>query len=314
MYIPSAIFSAAVAYALLLHTGPVFGEGAKATAEGHGTVANEAGDAQLVSAPQKSMPTNVTVGTLASAEENIAAPLPSAAERIARLKASFEADEKRLEQMNASLNAPESEYAKAETNFRSLDSERTALQQKLSDSKNIDKHDELAPLQIGAAALEKKWTLAKERFDLAIGERKAVQESVATLQLKLESDRATLLKLQDATEPQPLTAPPAGPLQPTQPVPQADGAPALLSSQTPPGGTTPDSPLSLTPAPAANTPSPPVVDPHQLSASAPAPTLRRADLDRKDGQGAGGRKCSGAKEPGRGQDCRRRRTLNYRPD
>ena len=135
----------------------------------------------------------------------MAAALPSAAERIAKLKASLEADEKRLEELNASLNAPESEYAKAEAEFRDLDSQRTAIQQKLSEHETTNNEEDLASVRTEAAALEKKWTLAKERFDLAIGERKAKQESVTTLQRKLESDRASLVKLQDAGEPLPLS-------------------------------------------------------------------------------------------------------------
>ncbi len=55
-------------------------------------------------------------------------------------------------------------------------------------------------LQAGLHALEKKWALAKERFDLAISERKSAQENMATLERKLQSDRETMAKLRGIVE------------------------------------------------------------------------------------------------------------------
>ena len=158
---------------------------------------------------------------------------PSAAERISRLEASLEADQKRFDELKAKVAAPDSEYAQAETSFRDLDSQRTALQQRIAELEQAGKQDELAQSRTDAANLETKWNLAKERFDLAIGERKAMQESVATLQRKLESDRASLAKLKDAGEPQRLAAPPEGQPQPAQQVPVAPAPPSAPTEPVP---------------------------------------------------------------------------------
>lgn len=198
--------------------------------------------------------------------EGAAEAQPSAAEKIARLEASLENDEKRLEQLNASLNAPESDYAKAQASFRELDSQRTALQQKILELENTEHANELAQAQEESAGLEKKWTLAKERFDLAIGERKAMQESVSTLQRKLEGDRASLLKLKNAGEPQRLGASPPGQPQSEQIAPTVElprpnpsiAAPPAVSPQ-------PVAPESTAPAPVTNAPLPSSLEPKQAS-------------------------------------------------
>jgi moderate conductance mechanosensitive channel len=287
MRILSAILHTSITPALLLHASPIVGADVEATAahaateasnapadsgdeQGRASATNEPGDAKLVSGVEASTAAAAAVGAVAGGSEGGAESQPSAAERIARLETSLETDEERLQELHARLEMPESEYAKAEAGFRDLDERRTATQQKLQDLEKAGKQDELAQLQIEAAALEKKWTLAKERFDLAIGERKAMQESVVTLERKLESDHASLVKLKDAGQPQPLVSPPAGQPQPAQPLPPAAGA-AAASPQTPPQEAPQNSPPAPAPAPAASGPSGPPIGPQQPTAP-PGPT------------------------------------------
>ncbi len=155
----------------------------------------ESEEVSLVSGQANSTSATRIASSVAPADTRAVEESPSTAERISRLEASLEVDEQRLEQLNTNLNAPVSEYGKAEASFREIDGRRTALHQKILDFEKAGRQDEAAQVHEESTTLEKQWGLTKERFDLAIGERKAMQESVATLQRKLESDRASLLKL-----------------------------------------------------------------------------------------------------------------------
>ncbi len=146
----------------------------------------------------------------------------SDAERIARLERSLEADDKRLLLLKASLTDPNGEYAQAEATFRDLDVQRSQRHQQLKDAEESGTAEDWARLQEAVNSLEKKWELAKERFDLAIGERKAAQESLGTLERKLQSDRETLARLRGEDDAPPASVP--------SPAPVADVSVAPASS------------------------------------------------------------------------------------
>lgn len=201
---------------------------AKSGRESPAAVAGEADDVQQVADWQTPMTATPATANVARTDNASAEKLPSAAERISRLEVSLETDEKRLEQLKADLNSPQSDYAKAEASFREVDVQRSALQQKLAELAELDRPDEQKKLQADAAALEKKWALAKERFDLVIGERRAMQESVATLQRKLESDRASVVKLKDSGTPHLMGSTPVGEPPAKLQIPQAEHPPAAL--------------------------------------------------------------------------------------
>jgi small conductance mechanosensitive channel len=131
---------------------------------------------------------------------------PSDAERIARLERAIEADEKRLRAIKASLTAPDGEYARAEASFKELDAQRNQRRQQLNQSEDSGSAENWARLKEEVSSVENKWALAKERFDLAISERKAGQESIITLERKLRSDRDTLTKLHGGDVQQPSLA------------------------------------------------------------------------------------------------------------
>ncbi len=194
--------------------------------------------------------------------------LPSDAERIARLERSIEADQNRLRELRTNLNSPDGEYAQAEQAFKDLDSQRNDVRKRLAAAQEAGKADEVTQLQAELDSLEKKWALAKERFDLAISERKAGQENATTLEHKLQSDRETLEKLAGVTEPEKL-APAAA-----APAPQAATAPA----ETPPAAT----PVPAPAVPAASPPEPvataPVATLPTMAPLATAPTSAPASI------------------------------------
>lgn len=227
---------------------------------------------QLVSGTEPATTTpNTTPAVVEAVATSVDVPeaQPTAAEKITRLETSVKSDEQRLEQINATLNAPESEYVKSESSFRELDSQRAALQQKLADVEMAGPPEELDRLKVEAAELEKKWLLAKERFDLAIGERKAMQESAVTLQRKLDSDRATLLKLRDSSAPQRLGPTTEGRPQPAQLVPQSETTTAMPLVPAPTTAVPPAIAPEAVPAPAAPAPSPLAVNPEPAEAAPP---------------------------------------------
>ncbi len=247
---------------------------------------NKAGEAIQVSGTQRPDTSSTVVSAAAETSVPAKEQAPSAAERIARLETSLEADSKRLEEVKAKLQAPDSEYAKAETAFRELDAKRSSTRQELEDLEKDGKQETLAQLKIEAEDLESKWTLSKERFDLAIGERKAMQESVATLERKLEADRASLAKLKDSGEPQRLDSPPADEQQLAQPVPQppaekpvvpAAATPPAAIAAAPPSAPAVAAPAAATPQPAPNeTQAPAAASPEVPAATPPILTEKIA--------------------------------------
>jgi hypothetical protein len=145
---------------------------------------------------------------------------PSAAERIARLERSIESDEKRLRTIKSVLTNPDGEYARAEASFKEIDAQRTALRRQLEQSQDTGSAENWARLKEEAAAVDKKWELAKERFDLVISGRKSLQETVVTLERKLVSDRETLQKLHGgAHPPAPIEATASAPAPAANPLP-----------------------------------------------------------------------------------------------
>ena len=215
------------------------------------------GEVQLISGTEAVVP--------ASGEkpaEPAAQQLPSDAERIARLERSIDADEKRRQAVKESLHSTDGEYEQAEANFRELDAERTARQQRLAEAgqQGAATEEELKRLQDDLAALEKKWALAKERFDLEISERKAAQESLVTIDQKLQNNRDTLAKLRGTGDaPQPIP-------QPSQPPANVSTAPPVTTPQAP------AAPVAPAPQPPATAAPPAIAVPTPMSVLAPQET------------------------------------------
>ncbi len=127
-----------------------------------------------------------------------AAQAPSDAEKIARLQRSIDEATRQLDELNGKLSDPASEFRQAEAAFAELDSQLTGLRRQLASLSEDDAGKE-EELRKTLAELEPKHKLAKERFDLAIQERKTLQEQVATLQSKIQQDAEALKRLKGET-------------------------------------------------------------------------------------------------------------------
>ncbi len=127
------------------------------------------------------------------------APKSSEAERIARLQRVVEATTKQLEDAQRRLNDPASEYHRAEAAFTEVDRELAEKSRELQKLKKQGKPAEADALDKGLEPLRKRQQHARDRFDAAIQERKALKEKVATLPAKLERERKALERLTEGT-------------------------------------------------------------------------------------------------------------------
>ncbi|MFO0085391.1 MAG: mechanosensitive ion channel domain-containing protein, partial [Pirellula sp.] len=120
----------------------------------------------------------------------------SEAEQIAELKESIENDRVQLQSLEIELDDPNGEYATAEKEFRSLDEARDLLAEQIESAIALPLELEaIESLQDELRSIEKRWSLAKDRFDLAIEDRKTTKEQRVTLSSKIERDEQALLEL-----------------------------------------------------------------------------------------------------------------------
>lgn len=119
---------------------------------------------------------------------------PTDAERVTRLRRSIDDSALQVEELTARLNDPTSEYTQAERAFAELDTRLAAVRKALEAAREAG-DDKAASLETEAGELQGKRTLAKERFDLAIAERKTLQQQIATLQQKIVQDNEALKRL-----------------------------------------------------------------------------------------------------------------------
>ncbi len=122
----------------------------------------------------------------------------SDAERIADLRQTLEAELTRLKELEAELNDPASEYAKAEKEFQGFDRELEQKRESLEKLKADGKSAEAAVLEKELTSIEKQRKLAKDLFELALEERKTLREEVATLRRKTQLDQEALDELTGA--------------------------------------------------------------------------------------------------------------------
>jgi small conductance mechanosensitive channel len=113
------------------------------------------------------------------------------AEKITRLERYIEEDQKQLAAIKKHLEDPNSEYRRAEAAFKMLD--EILLKQKNNEAQlrkegKIEEADALVELK-------RQWRLAHDRFELAIQERKALQEKAKSLPGKIERQRKALDKI-----------------------------------------------------------------------------------------------------------------------
>jgi small-conductance mechanosensitive channel/predicted nucleic acid-binding Zn-ribbon protein len=128
------------------------------------------------------------------------AGVQSEAERLASLDRVIEAETKRLHELETELNNPNSEYADAEQAFQEIDKELEEARDQLAEFKKNGKTREAALLERSIKAAETQWKLAKDRFEIAIEERKTMRDEIATLKAKLQKDRDELAEASGSAE------------------------------------------------------------------------------------------------------------------
>ncbi|MCU0876754.1 MAG: mechanosensitive ion channel [Pirellulaceae bacterium] len=157
----------------------------------------------------------------------------SEAERIARLQRSIDADQLRLDQLQASIDDPLGEYARADEAFKTLDQELADVKRELAAAQNAGRVLDVDVLRSSLAELEPRWAEARSQFQRAIEERKSQQASIATLENKLQQDREALDRLrgnapEEAPKVPPPSSSPAAPgsasQDPSRPQPSTNGA------------------------------------------------------------------------------------------
>ena len=123
---------------------------------------------------------------------------PSDAERVADLNETLASEMARLKELEAELIDPASDYAKAEKEFQELDRELEQKQETLAKFKADGKTHEAAALTKEIASVEKQRQRAKDRFELALEERKTRRDEITTLRRKTQLDREALDELTGA--------------------------------------------------------------------------------------------------------------------
>ncbi len=155
-------------------------------------------------------------------------PVPAApktmltdAEKIANTSESIKQAEVGIKKIQERLDDPDGEYPKAELEFTSLNTKLKELKAEAMKLRTDGKEAEAKAIEEMIPTVEKDWQLSKERFDIAIRQRKASQESLLNLKERLESDRELLARLEGSN----LTEPIEKANGPTSPVPLKNGKP-----------------------------------------------------------------------------------------
>jgi len=164
-------------------------------------------------------------------EEPIAAGR-SEAERIAKLSTYIEADEKRLATLRRQLADPESEFEKAQESFQEFDRQLQAKTDRLETLGDEVATNEAEQLRHEIVVLREAWEEAKEHFELALRERKTLQDQIDVLERKIAGEKEELARLRGdepaVSAPQETVSPePQRPVSPVAP-PSPKEDPSLL--------------------------------------------------------------------------------------
>jgi small conductance mechanosensitive channel len=134
-------------------------------------------------------------------------PAPSQAERIAHLQRSIEEQQTYLKKLNAQLDDPDSEYYRADKRFQEVDAQRDAGRREIQALLQAGKSAEAAARQAALKDIDTRWRQERDRFDIAIQERKNLQESIAAATRQLHEDEHALARVMGASQPAPSLAP-----------------------------------------------------------------------------------------------------------
>ena len=155
----------------------------------------------------------------------------STAEMVVKLQRIIESNQKELDDLKAKLERPDNEYAKAEADFQEIDQQLNQKKESLKKAQDAGMADQAQAISKEINTLSQAWKLAKDRFDLSIRERKAINERVNILENSLVADRLDLKKLlgEEAKPEAPVTPEPPNPRPqpPPKPPPPPKPSPPL---------------------------------------------------------------------------------------
>ncbi|HEY2784107.1 MAG TPA: mechanosensitive ion channel domain-containing protein [Fimbriiglobus sp.] len=212
--------------------------------------------------PPTGSPTKPNDPAAASKPQDPSTSVPSKAtdaEKIANGRESVKQAKNALEKLQKQVDDPAGEYHKAEADFESLNEKLKTLKMTAAKLRKEGKESEAVKAEAGLPGLQEDWKLAKDRFDIAIRQKKAILETIAGLKERIASDTKRLDRLEGKTPPpekpvpaeKPTTTSPAPsvPAQPTNPTATVERSPTPVA--VPPGL----SPLAVPtlPAPASTT-------------------------------------------------------------
>ena len=127
-----------------------------------------------------------------SAEDDKVKHGQSDAERIGEIQESLEQDQKQLLSLEQEIENPDSEYAIAEKEFRSIKDDLEQTNEKLEAARKGTNEVLVQQVEQEVTSLQTQRKLAEDRFDLAIEDRKTLREQKITLRRKIENDKAAL--------------------------------------------------------------------------------------------------------------------------
>lgn len=159
-------------------------------------------------------------GDDASPPNAVTVEASSPAEKVARLRRSIEADQRRFAELQSSIQDPGGNFGRSEEEFRKVDQQWENLKAQLARHEKDQDKEAAAAVEAQIKEAQETREKAKQRFEAAIAERRTSQEAVQNLELKLRSDQEALDKLlgqappapsPDSTPPAPvIVAPPTG--------------------------------------------------------------------------------------------------------
>ena len=173
----------------------------------------------------------------------------SVADQVATLRRNIDRDQAELAQLRASLEDPQGEYYRAETEFQRLDAELKSITARHAELVESGLGDAVAEMGAAIDNLKARHELARQRFDLAIEQRRAARSSIEALEQKVAQDTLALAKLLGEVTPTPT---PVAPPTPTPPAPSA----AATATPTPEAAQPAMPAMPGLPGPAAATPTP----------------------------------------------------------
>ncbi len=128
---------------------------------------------------------------------------PSDAEKIANARDAVKRAALAVEKLQKRLDDPDGEYKKAETDFETLNSKLKDAHTAAAKLRKDGQAAEAATREADLPALQADWQLAKDRFDIAIRQKRATQEAIAGLKGRITSDQQLLDRLEGNAPPMP---------------------------------------------------------------------------------------------------------------